>query len=157
MYLISFQYFLHPLGVASTARYHELVDIMRLWLQLWNGRTHTRTLYSNWTNNWSIGFKSRLCAGHLSCCTLFATIITSVPLAAWHDAYSHANIIPRLARIWRRRTDRMKLVRYHIAVMFPWMVTLGAFVWMKRLDRVLLCLLSPYVIGCVCVGEGGSI
>jgi len=47
---------------------------------------------------------------------------------------------PRLARIWRRRrrrrrrrTDQMTSFRYHIAVMFPWMVTLGFFLSMKTL------------------------
>jgi len=98
------------------------------------------------SNEWSIGFKSRLFAGHLSFCTLFATLITNVILATWHYAWSRANIIPRVVRISRKRTDRMTSFRYPIAVMFPWMVTLGAFVCMNTIERVLLCLFSPYLM-----------
>jgi len=58
-------------------------------------------------------------------------ILSSVFLAASHDALSRANIIPRLARISRRRTDRMTSFRYLIAVKFPWMVTLGVYVCTK--------------------------
>ena len=98
-----------------------------------------QTLRFNRYNKWSIGFKSRVFAGHLSFCTLFATIITSVLLVAWHDAKSRATIIPWLGRIWRKRTDRMTSFRYLIAVMFHWMVTLGVFVCMKTLFKSAFC------------------
>jgi len=77
---------------------------------LWNGCTHlmnnmrelpeiqlqsyigcARTLHSNMSNKWSIGFKSKLCEGCLSFCALFATIITSVLLPACHNAWSRVN------------------------------------------------------------------
>ena len=79
-----------------------------------------RTLPFNRSNKQSIRFKSRLFAGHLSCCMLFATSISIVLLTAWHDA------IPRLTRLWRR-TDPMTSFLYLITVMFPWIVTLESF------------------------------
>ena len=40
-YLISFQHFVHPPGVASTARYRVLIGKMwSIYILLWNGRTH---------------------------------------------------------------------------------------------------------------------
>ena len=67
---------------------------------------------------------------------------------SWHDAYSRA-IIPRLARIWSRRTDRMTLFRHLIAdcqlcfLGYTWSFRLH---FLKELERVLLCLYSPYII-----------
>ena len=110
----------------------------------------------NKSNKWSIGFKYRLFAGHLSLCTMFATYITSVLLSAWHDASSCANIIPRLARIWRR-TNRMTLFRYFIAVMVPWMVTNGVFVCMKVLEHVLLSLSSTYFFFYIIDNQRGTL
>jgi len=40
----------------------------------------------------------------------------------------------------------MTSFRYLYAVMFPWMVTLEVFVCMNTLERVLLCLFSPYLM-----------
>ena len=107
-------------------------------------------------DQWSVGFRSRFFAGHLSLCTMFATYITSVLLSAWHDASSCANIIPRLARIWRR-TNRMTLFRYFIAVMVPWMVTNGAFVCMKVLEHVLLSLSSTYLFFYIIDNQRGTL
>jgi len=36
---------------------------------------------------------------------------TQSPIDTWHDANSRSNIIPRFARIWRRKTDRMTSFR----------------------------------------------
>ena len=47
----------------------------------------------------------------------------------------YINIIPRLTRTWRSRTDRMMSFQYLTAVMFPWVVTLAVFVCLKRLGR----------------------
>ena len=98
------------------------------------------------SSNWSKGFKISLVAGHLRYCTLCATNITSVFLATRHYVLSRANIIPRLARIWRRRTNQMTSFWYLYAVMFRWMVTLGVFVCMKTHEGVLLWFISPYVM-----------
>jgi len=42
MYLISFQYFVHPPGVTSTARYRVLIDTMCLWIGM--------DMKKNWLN-----------------------------------------------------------------------------------------------------------
>ena len=107
---------------------------------LWLQRLCTNFAFQR-SNKWLIGFRSRLCAGHV-CCTLFATTITNVLLAAWHGA----NNILRLSQIWSRRTNRMTSVRYLIAFMFPAMVTLAVFMCMEQLWRILLCLLLPYLM-----------
>ena len=41
-YLFSFQYFVRPFGVASTAMYcvHVLIDKLCMYILVWNGRTH---------------------------------------------------------------------------------------------------------------------
>ena len=100
-----------------------------------------RTLHISRSNKWSIGLKLRLLQAiwFFARCLLQALQVI-VLLATWHDALSRANIIAILARIWRRKTDRMTPFRDLIAVMFPWMVTLGVFVC------VLLCLFSPYLM-----------
>ena len=85
-----------------------------------------RTLHFNRSNKWLIGFKSRLFAGHLRFCSMFAISITSVFLAL-------PNIIPRLAWIRIRKTTRRTSFWYRIVVMFPWIVTL-VFVGIKTLE-----------------------
>ena len=103
MYLISFQYFVHPYGIAFSARYRVLINTMCLWIYCCGMAAHiwwisrvsflrfvcrgcARTLRFNRSNKWSIGFKSRLFASHV--CMLFATSIINVLLAVWHDAIS---------------------------------------------------------------------
>ena len=134
MYLISFQYFVHPYGVAFSARYRVLINTMCLWIYCCGMAVHiwwisrvsflrfvcrgcARTLRFNRSNKWSIGFNSRLFASHV--CMLFAASIINVLLAVWHDAWSRANTIPRLARIWRRRrTDPMTSFRSYVKDVF---------------------------------------
>ena len=82
-YITSFQYFIHLPGVASTGRNRVLINKMCLWIycfgiagHLWwitrvssmrfNCSGCARTLHFNRSNKWSIWFKSRLLAGHLS-------------------------------------------------------------------------------------------
>ena len=81
-------------------------------------RDCARTLGFNRSNKSSIGFKCRLFEDHLNVCMLFASSITGVRLAAWHDQH-HTEI-----RIRSRRNAWMTSFWYLIAVIFPWMVTL---------------------------------
>ena len=79
------------------------------------------------------------------CCGIAAHIWAITRMSSLRFSCSGcARTLPfkRLARIWRRITDLMTSLRYLIAFMFHWMVTLGCFVCMKTLERVLLCLFS---------------
>ena len=148
-YLISFQYFVHPPGVASSARYRLLIYCCGMAAHIW-WITHmsstrcscsgcARTMRFNRPNTWSIGYISRLFAGRLSFCTLFPTHITSVLLAAWHDAY----LVPTSHRDWHgyEEDEPTEWRQFHTS---PWMGTLPIFVCMNTLERHLLCLFSPY-------------
>ena len=125
--LISFQYFVHPPGVASTARYCVLIDNMCLWKY-----------------TWSIGFKSKTFAGHLSFCTLFGTLIIS------NCASSHVSwcVVPcqQHTEIF---TDMKKKNRPNDVISIPhrsYVSLNGVLVCMKTLDRVLLCLFARYLM-----------
>ena len=100
--LFLFQYFVHSPGFASTARYRVLINKMCLWIYCcgmtaniltrakslrFSCSDYAPTLRFNRSNKSSIEFKSRMFADHLILCTLFASSITSVLLAAWHDVY----------------------------------------------------------------------
>ena len=93
-----------------------------------------------------IGFKSRPFTGHLN----FLHVVCYKPYKCASSRVTwcvipcqHHTEIGR--RIWRR-TDQMPSFRYLIAVVFPWIVTLGVFVCMKMFEPVLLYLLSPYLM-----------
>jgi len=49
---------------------------------------------------------------------MFATPITSVPLAACHDAYSRANITPRLE--WIYEEESIPRRRLHLEISCAW-------------------------------------
>ena len=105
-----------------------------------------RTLRFNKSNKWSIGFKSRLLQAIwvFAHCLLYSLLVCFYP----HDMMR--NPVPTSYRDWHwyedEKNDRMTSFRYLITVMFPRMVTLIVFVCLKTLERVLLCLFSPYLM-----------
>ena len=149
-YLISLTHFIHPPGVASTARYCVLIDKMCLIIYCcgmaahiwWTTRVSSlrfscsgcaRTLCFNWSNKCSIGVYAHCLLQSLLVCFQLRGMMRNPVPTSYHDLHGYEE-------------EELTSFRYLIAVMFPWMVTLGVFVCMKTLAPILLCLFSPYLM-----------
>ena len=121
-YLITFQYIVCPPALAITAMYIVPHDIMYLWRNscrmahlmsdtwdLPDIKLQWLCMLFNMSHTCLLGFKSTLCAGHLSVRRLFVTSITCVLLSTWRGVLSFANIISRLNRIWGKISGRIIL------------------------------------------------
>ena len=107
----------------------------------------TRTLPFKRSIERSRGSKSRLCAGHLSLCTLFVTIITSVfsprdmmcnPVqTSYRDLHGYDE--EEEPNEWRH---------FDTSCFLEWLHFEFLCVCMKTIERVLLCLFSPYLMVC---------
>ena len=103
-----------------------------------------RTLRFNRSNTWLIGSKFRLFAGHLSLCTLFLQAF----LVCFYPRDMMCNPVSTTYRDWHEEEEPTEWLYFDALsqLCFTWIVTLGVFVYMKTLERVLLCLFSPYLM-----------
>ena len=105
-----------------------------------------RTLRFNRSNKWSIWFKSRLFAGHQCLHVVCYKYYTCVSIrVTWYviTCQHHTEIGTDRKKRKNRQNDVISIPHQSYV---SWMVTLGVFVCMKTLERVLLCLFSPYLM-----------